>query len=328
MDKKQNQILVEKILTNIPQNIKPVGYLMEILDIGKESAYRRMRGEIPFTLSEIMKLSLTLGLSMDELIGCNQSSRGFTDLQIKPLHNPDETFWMMSREYYNFIRNINKAKEVEIYTSLNRISFSMCARFDLLFKFTYYKWLHQLNNVSLSLRFSEVELPAEIVSIQQKLKIEIEHVRNCDYILNRNLFLPITREIQYYHHRKLITDEEVLLLKEDLLKLVRWLENLMQKGADDSGHKYSIYLSLLDVEVNSIYITYDGKCVSQYWIYHVTSVNNQETCYMHKKWLEALKKHSVLITRSNEMLQAEFLNKQYEYIEALTKNMNSRPLHG
>jgi hypothetical protein len=319
MSKKQNQILVEKILTNIPQNIKPVGYLMEILDIGKESAYRRMRGEIPFTVNEVSKLSSSLGLSVDEIIGPHHSEREHSDLKNSSINNPDESFWIMLREYYNFIKNVNYAKEVEIHSSLNRISLGMYARFDLLFKFAYYKWIHQLNNVSLNLRLTDINLPIEIQSSQQKLKNELKHVRNCNYILSRNLLLPIAREIQYYHHRKLLTDEEVMQLKDELLKLVHWLESLMQKGVDEAGYRYYIYLSLLEVEVNSAYITYDGRNISQYWIYHVSSVNNQEACYMHKKWLDALKKHSILITRSNEMLQASFLNKQYEYIESLMK---------
>ena len=48
-----NKIVLTKILDIMPENLKPVTLLMEVLDIGKESAYRRLRGEKPFSMEEI-----------------------------------------------------------------------------------------------------------------------------------------------------------------------------------------------------------------------------------------------------------------------------------
>ena len=58
-----NKIVLTKILDIMPENLKPVTLLMEVLDIGKESAYRRLRGEKPFSMEEIYKLSLVLNFS-------------------------------------------------------------------------------------------------------------------------------------------------------------------------------------------------------------------------------------------------------------------------
>ena len=52
-----NKIVLTKILDIMPENLKPVTLLMDVLDIGKESAYRRLRGEKPFSMEEIYKLS-------------------------------------------------------------------------------------------------------------------------------------------------------------------------------------------------------------------------------------------------------------------------------
>ena len=62
-----NKIVLTKILDIMPENLKPVTLLMEVLDIGKESAYRRLRGEKPFSMEEIYKLSLVLNFSLDEI---------------------------------------------------------------------------------------------------------------------------------------------------------------------------------------------------------------------------------------------------------------------
>jgi hypothetical protein len=60
MLRNRKDALTTKILDSIPKNIKPIEYLIKILDISKESAYRRLRGEIPFTFEEMSKLSLDL----------------------------------------------------------------------------------------------------------------------------------------------------------------------------------------------------------------------------------------------------------------------------
>ena len=68
-----NKIVLTKILDIMPENLKPVTLLMEVLDIGKESAYRRLRGEKPFSMEEIYKLSLVLNFSLDEIISNDKS---------------------------------------------------------------------------------------------------------------------------------------------------------------------------------------------------------------------------------------------------------------
>ena len=74
MNNNLNKSVLDKILNCIPENIKPVNYLMDILDLGKESAYRRLRGEKALSLEEIHKLSLELRISLDEILGKNKKN--------------------------------------------------------------------------------------------------------------------------------------------------------------------------------------------------------------------------------------------------------------
>src|SRR5215510_8773831 len=102
MKGKQNDLLSTKILESIPENIKPIEFLTELLNIGKESAYRRMRSEIPFTFEEITKLALELDFSVDEIIGKNKEERIFLDLQANSSANHEESFLATIQEYYKY----------------------------------------------------------------------------------------------------------------------------------------------------------------------------------------------------------------------------------
>jgi len=73
MEKSLNKKITETILKHIPRHIKPVPYLMSFLDLGRLSTYRRLKGEIPFTVDEILKLSKEFGFSIDKIISENDN---------------------------------------------------------------------------------------------------------------------------------------------------------------------------------------------------------------------------------------------------------------
>ena len=65
MNSELNKKLVAIILKNISENKKPVTYLVNALNISRESAYRRIRGDIPFTVQELVTLAADLKFSID-----------------------------------------------------------------------------------------------------------------------------------------------------------------------------------------------------------------------------------------------------------------------
>ena len=320
---KQNDLLSAKILESIPENIKPIEFLTEILNIGKESAYRRMRSEIPFTFEEITKLALELDFSIDEIIGKNKEERIFLDLQSNSSASHEENFLAAIQEYYRFCELVSNAQTKEVIVVLNRISFASIIGYDALFKLYYYNWKHQTYNISLNDHFSDTLIPPEINAIRQRFKQLKPNLYNVHYIIDRDIFQNIVRAIQYYYNRKLITDEEILLLKDELGQVLRNIENIMQTGCNDSGASMNYYLSLLDIESNVNCATFDGNIASLHWMNPVNSVCviNQEICRMQKRWIESIKKYSILVTLSNEILQAEFINKQVDFLNNLTKDI-------
>jgi len=320
---KQNDLLSAKILESIPENIKPIEFLTELLNIGKESAYRRMRSEIPFTFEEITKLALELDFSVDEIIGKNKEERIFLDLQVNSTSTHEESFLAMMQEYYKYTELISNAHSKEVLVALNRISIGSIVSCDALFKWYYYNWKHQTYNISLNDPFSETFIPPEINAVRQQFKLIRPNIYNVHYIIDRDIFQNMVREIQYYYNRKLITDDEIAVLRDELMGILKNIETIMQTGCNETGASANYYLSLLDIETNTNCATFDGNIASLYWMHPVNSICivNQEICNMQKRWIESIKKYSILVTLSNEILQAEFINKQIEYLNNLTKDI-------
>lgn len=318
-----NEVVISKILGNIPPNIKPMDYLMETLDISKESVYRRLRGDIPFTFGEIVKLSLNLSFSIDEIIGQNKKSRIFFDLIENISYNPQQTFLALLMDYHRYLLNVRNAKRIDTILAVNRILMWLTLESTYLFRFFYFKWAHQTYKAPANYSFSEVYISPDINVLCQKINEDLQFTYYASYIIDRKAIVHTIKEIQYYYRRKLITTEELLLIKDDLLAFINQIEAMAKTGVTSVGSPVYIFLSMINVESNSLYTSYDDKAVSYFWIYSLSpaSVNNEAACLLHKKWLDSLKRYSMLISQSNEMLQEEFFNKQRSYINSIENEM-------
>jgi len=321
MENDLRNIITSKILSNIQPRVKPIDYLMEALNISRESVYRRIRGDISFTLEEIAKLSVELEFSIDELIIKDMHSRVFFDLQITPEQDPVDMFETIFKEYLqNVFIDITFVKEIESIMVLNRIPPEFILFFNHLFKFYYYRWMHQNQESSLKYHFSDVNIPERLVALQQKAIECLKKVRSNTIIIDPNVFLNLIKEIQYYRKRRLINEDEFELLKNDLLSLVNMVESIAQTGLFNSESKYNIYLSSLSIESSSRHVKYDDQTKSIFFTNSIdpVAITNANLCTIHKKWLNSMRKYATLITQSNEILQVRYFNKQRSYIEDIT----------
>ena len=313
-------IITSKILSNIPPRVKSIDYLMETLDISRESVYRRIRGDISFTLEEIAKLSIELGFSIDELIMKDMPSRVFFNLHTTATQSPSEVFIAIYQRYFNNIFDITYVKDIESIMVLNHIPPEFIIFFNHLFKFSYYRWMHQNQEVSLKYFYSDVTLPESLLSLQHKSVENLKLIKNNTFIIDSNIFFNLIREIQYYYKRRLINDDEFLALKNDLIGLVNKMENIAQTGFYGPNAKYNLYLSSLNIDSSSRFIKFDEQAKSLFFVNSIEPVivMNPSLCTMHKRWLESMRKYATLITQSNEILQVKYFNKQRNFIEEIS----------
>jgi len=325
MIKNLDEILTETILSYIPKNVKPFKYLMEALDIGRESTYRRIRGNIPFTFEEIVKLSSKLNFSIDEIIEKNiKNVKEVSDYQQKARFTAERYFYITHLSYYRMLQSIMNTEKIEISVTLNRLFSLFVVNFDTLFKFYYYVWLHRFGDSSFNSAFSEIQLPTPVVSIQEKIKTKISLINNVTFIFDRYILQKLIKDLQYYHIRKLITDEELQEIKNDIINFIDYIEKRIQVGGTgETSSTNHYYLSLLNIDINSMYGTIGGNLISRYWPCADTSQNigKDDLIASHNNWIHSLKRSSILISQSNEIAQATFLNQQRKNIEMITNDL-------
>jgi hypothetical protein len=323
MDEELKGKIISEILENIPPNIKPVSYLQDILGIGREAAYRRMRGDISFTVEELAEMSIVLDFSTDELFGKNRKKRVFFNWEMDKHDCLSKSFTILLQQYHDLIVQKIKSKNALSLAAVNLIPSSFLVYFNNLFKYRYYRWMHQRSESSLSYSLSDVILPPDIIALQDKIKADFKQNNNNIFVIDPNMFANTINEIVYYYHRKLINREELQLLKSELVRLVDLLEKIIQTGVFDNSAHFYFYLSSVNIETNSSYIECGNHIISHFQIFVMNPVmiRNSEICRIHKKYLESMKKYSSLITCSNEMLQVSYIKRQRELINNIDSDI-------
>ena len=324
MDKEQNTFLVNRILENIPQKVKPVPYLANLLEISAESVYRRFCGRIPFTFEEISKLSQSLSFSVDDIIGMRMTDRkALFELKADELVGSTVAFTTMLQQELSHIKQLQKSSRSETISAMRHLTASSVLDFDTLFKFFYYKWTHQTEDVPINYSFSDVVFSSEIKELLKEIRFLSDvalYTNETTVISNPSLCRSIVSEIQYYTKRGLINNEELELLKSELLAWVDDTARMIKTGITKQGGRCNYFLTSIDIiESNSIYTSFDVQAESRFWIYTVNplKVNKPGACKTHKEWLNSLKRYATYITQSNEILQAEFINQQKQNVQSI-----------
>ena len=293
--------------------------LTEILCIGKEAVYRRLRGEVAFTFNEAAAISRELGISLDKIIGNSMSSGAMFDLNVLNLADPMDTYCEILVRYQRLFRYVKVDPTTEVVTASNTIPYTFYAPYEHLSKFRIGRWLYQNERLRTPTSLSDIVLPEKLLKVQKELLEDIRLVRRTCFILDENLFRSFVKEIKYFSELGLVSTTDVQDMKKELYQLLRELEILSEKGSFHNGNSLSVYLSNVNFEATYSYVEKAGFQICFLRVYSINSMDSRDSkiCDYQKKWIHSLKRHSTLISQSGEIQRMMFFNEQKKVVDAL-----------
>ncbi|MCD8184512.1 MAG: hypothetical protein LUE99_17220 [Bacteroides sp.] len=292
--------------------------LMDILCIGKEAIYRRLRHEVPFTLAEAATVSKKLGVSLDKIMGTSFSDNAVFDVNILDYNNPFDTYRSILEKDVKIFHAIKEDPTSEIGTSSNIIPQTLSLKYDSLSKFRLYKWMYQNESINCQC-FKELEIPSKLVNMQKEFANMASHIHSTYYIWDSMIFQHLINDVQYFCNIHLISEEDRGRIKEDLLLLVDELEMMAIRGKSETGKDVKIYISNMNFEATYSYLQTDLLQISMIRIYSINSITTQDKEIFSglKEWIQSLKKFSTMISESGEMQRIQFFKQQREIIGQL-----------
>jgi hypothetical protein len=314
-----NKKFIQTVRERIPERGKLTKILTELLFIEKEAVYRRLRGEVPFTFSEVVKISNKIGISLDSIAeGSLPLSHSF-HIRFMNFSDPNEDDYKMFKDFNENIKSLKLDSDSESGCISSIIPNSLCFNYKYIYKFYLLKWKIYQNENPFGIKFSNIEIPEILISINEEFISNVQQSPCSVYIFDEQIMEYLIKEIKYFYTLRLISDEDLRLIREDLDMFLIDLERYATTGKFDTGQKVYIYISNLHFESTYNYVegkNYQFTMIRSFSLSDAYSVDPYIFENM-KKWTRFLKRTSMLISGCGEVMRIRFFEKQREIINTL-----------
>ena len=321
MPEKQNyyQGFIAALKQKLPQKATLVNTVAEILETDKDAVYRRLRGEVNFSFIEIAAIAIKLGLSLDNIVGIITLDHKPVQITMAKYVNPTDADYKMFSNYVYLLNSIKDQPDTLLLESDNTLPYTIYYDYDYFTRLNLFCW-YLGNNDGFDLPFHEITIPEPMRELQKKICEYTRHIKNVLYVWDRMIFQRIVNNVQCFARLRLIKDEDVLLIKNELLQIINEIEQLAVKGHyEDTGNKVSIYISDILFDTSYIALRSQYLFLSQFKTFLLTSNSSLDEEVYNKvsQWILALQRKATLISISGERIRADFFNTQRSIIDSL-----------
>ncbi|MDR1274631.1 MAG: hypothetical protein LBK12_08775 [Odoribacteraceae bacterium] len=316
MKEELNKELIAAIAACLPKGDSMVNLVAGILSMGKESVYRRLRGEVLFTFNEVSKIAKALNISLDNMIGLKNIRRAVFDLSLMKMDNLFDKYYEVLDGYVEIFKVLKKDPNSKAKLAFNTFPYMFVTSYPMLAKFQLFRWINQIRVHQNLTSLSQLEMPGRVLEIQQIFKEEMRNAGSTDYLLDENMFSSFVRQVNYFVKLRLLNREEVERIRQELLALLDELEALSIRGAFPNGNEVLIYLSDFEFKQSSAYFECKEFTMCDFRLYTMNRVRsyNSKLCQIQNEWVESLKRYATLITQSGEIQRTDYMEKQRECI--------------
>lgn len=322
----QTQLLEE---IKVKSQGKLVDVLVETLSISSDSAYRRIRLEKIFTLDEIIKISNTFNISIDQLITNKSSESVLFSFPFKSSQFDVEEYFSKILEH---LIKIKEGKGLMYYSAKDIPIFHFFQDTDLLaFKMHY--WLHTMNNQSDIQKnsFSFDFIPASLAKLTKKIYTIYSQIYTHE-IWNFETLTRTASQVTYYYELGILTEEQANHLQQKLLLLCEHFEKeceLAQKFFINneplsSEENYQFYFNEILAADNSIYAEYGDTKESflPHIVLNYMTTDNEQYSNFNKTVFDNVINKSTLISKVNERDRKKFFNHNKKFINKEIKKLD------
>jgi len=313
-----NANVINAIRGILPEETHLFQFLSNILPLHKEALYRRLRGDVVFTLYEIYLIAESIGLSLDYLVKPTDNKNVTFDLVLQQFQDTEEDPFTGRSRFEKILGYILADPSSKFELSHNLFPQVPTHLFYHLSKYISFKWIYK-DRVGEATPFKEVEYPQEIFQTHKKNSLETMNIKNTSYIWDHTIVEMMVREIKYFEDMNLLDSEDVAILKKELHEFLNFVEEMTIKGVFPTGNRVDIYISHLNSDAAYSYMEsprFKVCIVGVFDLQYVVSTDSLAIDIMKKK-ITSLKKGATLITGSSDFYRIPFFCKQHELVNML-----------
>ena len=310
--------LIHAIKEKTPCGMTPVNFLIETLPMQKEAAYRRLRNEIPLTLSEAGQISRKLNVSLDELVKYKEEDTYKISMAKIVGENMFTGYGKTMQQIIDILKTMQSDPATIFYSAINRHPYLLLFNYPTLSKFRLYISNYQLRKEIMPKTMSDFVVPDYIRELEKSYS-STERTFPTHYIWTKNLFASFTGKVQYFSETGLLSKEEINQLKDEAHDMLDTLERSLATGKLDNGTPFFVYLSTINIDNNYIYVKSSNfeTCSINVFEINFFFSSDPELCKNMKDWIQSLAKYSVLMSQAGVVERTDFINRQRDLLQTL-----------
>lgn len=313
-----NDELIQILRKNTPSKENTVDLLIQIMPMGKEAAYRRLRGEIPFTLEEAATICNTFKTSLDTI--CGRKLGNTYDFHLNAIFSKDpmHEYSSMLHDMKVGVEKISEDPESYSYRAYRALPVEFFLKYDSLSKIYIYILFYQLYAGEVPGKLKDIYIPQKIFTAQQATALSMQNIK-ATLIMDKNIFSDFISIVKYFNDMDMLLENDYEQIKEDLHNIMDDLERCAASGQTLTNKQLDMYVSSISFDATYSYIEGAGikSCsTSLYCIDHL-SCENDEVTENHKLWIKSLIRFSTQISVSGELQRTEYFSTQRKAIDEL-----------
>lgn len=312
-------LLFERIRQQLPKGTTLATLLADTLNVSTSNIYGRIRGEIRLSLQEIVVLSQTFNLSMDELIGLS-SGQGMICERPPFIRSLDSLAEYLDQTYKK-LSSLTKL-EHQLYYAARDLPLFLYFQSDDLAAFKLYVWMNGVNP-DFKRNHHPRNIPLELIAAARELGALYGKLNTIELWTDRTIINQL-KQLEYHYSTGFLSREDVkkvlLALKEHLLITER--QAGLEKKSGGGGLKLyaSDYLmmannALLQTEVLQVaFLSYAG-------INYVECTDKAFATDL-EHWFKAQITAAQSLGDAHEKDRLVFFNRMYHAIQAFNQSLD------
>jgi transcriptional regulator with XRE-family HTH domain len=313
---------LNEIKKKIPQNLSLADELAELLNISRDSAYRRIRGETLLSLDEVKKICTHFNVSLDTLLSPNSEMVSFNNRKIDRVHF---TFEMWQKSILNNLEMICSFPEKELWYAAKDIPFFHYYVFPKLAAFKMFFWMktyHQYPEYE-QVKFSFDLIPKDLIETGKRLWDRYAEIP-CIEIWSDETSVVTLRQIEYYHEIGVITSAQAHELCDEYSKMLDHIQLCAKTGTKgNNSARFSMYKNDILIAETTIFFKMGDKRVTflTYNTMNVLTTSHELFCKNMENFLTNVINKSIQISTSGEKERTRFFNSMQSSIQLLRKKI-------
>ena len=312
--------LLRALEKKLPNKAELVETLMKILFMEKGAVYRRLRGEVPFSIFEVVNIAEKLNISINNLIYADYVKTDLFELKIVEYTNMSNADYNQWEDYISLIGLAKNDPLSEIAESSNILPLLIYGKFDSLSKFFLLKYQYLFKGTESRISFDNLVFPERLNRIYHSYFETTKNFAKTIFIWDPLIFRYLVTDILFFLNTNIISKENIQELKNDLLALLKYIEEIALHGYfEETGKPVDFYISDVNLYSDYSYVRFNDVRLSHVRTLILNSVVStfQSSYDIIKRWIQSLKKSSTLITQSGAVYRAEFFEKQRRIVAEL-----------